>query len=129
MYKVGLWKAIRTLGEFINSRVSFSIGNGGRVKFWKDIWCREELLRVAFPSLFVIASLKEAWVVDLWTQSRGKGVWFRSFSRHLNDLKIEGLECFLSRLQDKVVIGDREDNIIWLETKMELSLLSHFSLF
>ncbi|RVW90426.1 hypothetical protein CK203_045750 [Vitis vinifera] len=84
---------------------------------------REELLRVAFPSLFVIASLKEAWVVDLWTQSRGKGVWFRSFSRHLNDLKIEGLECFLSRLQDKVVIGDREDNIIWLETKMELSLL------
>ena len=33
MHEVVLWKAIRRLGEFINSRVSFSIGNGRRVKF------------------------------------------------------------------------------------------------
>ncbi|RVW24929.1 Pyridoxal kinase [Vitis vinifera] len=46
VHEVVLWKAIRRLGEFINSRVSFSIG-----------------------------SSKEAWVVDMWTQSNERCVW------------------------------------------------------
>ena len=60
------------IGGSINSRVSFFASNGRRVKFWKDIWCGNELLSVSFPSLFVIDSLKEAWwwicgLMDLWT--------------------------------------------------------------
>ncbi|RVW37284.1 hypothetical protein CK203_088142 [Vitis vinifera] len=35
-YGVGPWKAIRKLGNLVSSRISFVVGNGQRVSFWKD---------------------------------------------------------------------------------------------
>ena len=35
-YGVGLWKAIRLLWELVSSRILFVVGNGRRVKFWRD---------------------------------------------------------------------------------------------
>ncbi|RVW30509.1 hypothetical protein CK203_098849 [Vitis vinifera] len=58
-YRVGLWKVIRRWKESYN-RVSFRIGDGKRMKFWMDRWCREDTLVVAFPKLFSIATDKEA---------------------------------------------------------------------
>ena len=48
-YDVELWKTIRNLWEVVNYRISFSIGNRRRVKFWKDNWCGNEPLGVFFP--------------------------------------------------------------------------------
>ena len=59
-YGVGLCKAIRLLWELVCSRNLFVVGNGRRVKFWKDRWCGDELLCLSFPSLFVLASSEEA---------------------------------------------------------------------
>ncbi|KAL6347126.1 hypothetical protein AAG906_012707 [Vitis piasezkii] len=52
-YGVGLWKAIRLLWEIVSSRTLFVVGNGRRP------------LCVSFPSLFTLASSKEAWVANL----------------------------------------------------------------
>ena len=84
-YGVGLWKAIRNLWKIVNCRISFLVGNERRLKFWKDKWCGDEPLSVSFPSLFALATSKEAWVVDLWSHSNGSGIWIPRFSRHLND--------------------------------------------
>ena len=35
-YGVGLWKVVRNLWELVSCRISFTVGNGRRVKFWKD---------------------------------------------------------------------------------------------
>ena len=37
------------------------------------------------PSLFAMASSKEAWVADLWNQSNFSSCWTASFPRNLND--------------------------------------------
>ena len=116
-YGVGLWKAIRLLWELVFSRTLFVVGNGRRVKFWKDGWCGDEPLCVSLPSLFALASSKEAWVADLWVHSSEGGGWNPSFSRPLNDWEIEIVECFLSRIQDKVVVEEREDEVFWAVTK------------
>lgn len=42
-----------------NDRIGFRVGDGKRVRFWKD-WCREEPLVVNSPELFSIAIDKEA---------------------------------------------------------------------
>ena len=42
------------------SRISFIVDNGRKVKFWRDKWCANEPLYVSFPSLFALASSKEA---------------------------------------------------------------------
>ena len=46
--------------EDINSRTSFSVDNGKRVKFWKDQWCGDSTLRESFPSLYCVAMTKDA---------------------------------------------------------------------
>ena len=66
----------------------------------------------SFPSLFVLASSKEAYVTVLWNQSNVRGCWTPSFSRHLKDWEIEIMKCFLSKLQEKVVHGGGQDKVI-----------------
>ena len=72
-YGVGLWKTIRKLWDVISSKLSFSVGNGKRIKFWKDKWCGDEPLNVSFPSLFSLSNFKDAWVAELWQHSNEGG--------------------------------------------------------
>ncbi|RVW62021.1 hypothetical protein CK203_062421 [Vitis vinifera] len=64
-YGVGLWKAIRKDWEIIHSRSCFIVGNGRKVKFWKDLWCEDQALKDAFPNLFRLAVNKDQWYVML----------------------------------------------------------------
>ena len=65
------------------------MGNGRRVKFWKDKWYGDKPLSVSFRSLLALATSKEAWMSDLWSHSNGRGMLTPRFSRHLNDWEIE----------------------------------------
>ena len=47
-----LWKEIWKDWAAILDNTKFFIGDGSRVSFWKDIWCGEEALCMAFPTLF-----------------------------------------------------------------------------
>ena len=71
-YGVGFWKEIRKEGVLMFKNVSFTVGDGRRVKFWKDIWCGNIPLCEAFPSLFAFVVSQDAWVVDCWGSM---GVW------------------------------------------------------
>ena len=64
-YGVGLWKSLRKDWDVVRSRLFFVVGNGQRVKFWKDFWCENEPLCVSFPSLFALVVFKDAWVKDV----------------------------------------------------------------
>jgi hypothetical protein len=63
-YGVGLWKGIRRGWDRFTPFISFSEGNGARVKFWSDLWCGDSTLKGAFPDLFSIAADREAAVAD-----------------------------------------------------------------
>ena len=58
-------------------------GNGRMVKFWKDLWCEDQMLKVAFPNLFWLAIKKDEWVFDAWEKGS---------SRHFNDWEMEEVE-------------------------------------
>ena len=53
---------------------TFSLGNGRRISFWKDVWCGEEALCSLFPSMFFLAVQKDAMVADLWNWVREEGL-------------------------------------------------------
>ena len=84
-YGVGAWKEIEKHWELFNSMISFEVGNGRRVKFWKDWWCGEEPLCKIFPSLFALSDFKEAWAADLWEHREEGSNWNFCFVRNLND--------------------------------------------
>ena len=55
---MGFWKEIRKEGILMFNNVSFTVGDGRRVKFWKDIWCGNIPICEAFPSCLPLRSLK-----------------------------------------------------------------------
>ena len=52
-----------------------SLGNGSRISFWKDVWCGEEALSLAFPNLFRLSTQKNATAVELWDRNCGERGW------------------------------------------------------
>ena len=110
--KVGLWKAIKKDWDILSCKVVFFMGNGRRVRFWKDKWCGDEPLRISFPSSFAITSSKEAWVKEVWNPSSDEGCWAPCFSRRLNDWEVEIVEHFLLGSQGRRVCKDIDDKVM-----------------
>ena len=65
---MGVWKVIRKYWESIHSRSRLIVGNGRKVKFWKDLWCEDQALKDVFPNLFRLAVSKDRWVFDAWEE-------------------------------------------------------------
>ena len=88
----------------------FSVGNGRRVRFWKDSWCGDETLCYTFPSLFALAVSKEEWVPKVWDPSvgggGGGGGWGPCFSRAFNDWEVVLAEWLLMTIQGKRVSAE-----------------------
>ena len=38
-YGVGLWKTICKMGHLVTPSFGFMVGDGKKVRFWKDKWC------------------------------------------------------------------------------------------
>ena len=123
-YGVGLWKAIRKLGHLVTHRFDFVVGDGRKVSFWKDKWCRTTPLCESFPSLFALTTSKEAWVNEVWTTfgKRG-GSWSPCFSRPFNDWEMKEVERLFCCLGGKKVNVDEEDRVKWLDSKDDLFLV------
>ncbi|RVW24851.1 hypothetical protein CK203_105114 [Vitis vinifera] len=58
--------------HLVTPSFGFVVGDGKKVRFWKDKWCGTTPLCEDFPSLFALATSKEAWVNEVWTVA-GKG--------------------------------------------------------
>ena len=50
--------------EDFSKNICFEVGLGDRVKFWTDQWCEDSPLQLTFPSVYGIASNKEASVAS-----------------------------------------------------------------
>ena len=121
---VCLRKAIRKAWDVVKRRYCFIMGNGRRVKFWKDRRYRESTLSASFPSLFDKASAKDdAWVVDIWEQSRESKCWSPFFVRQLHNWELEDMEDFLSILHSQVVRSNSEDKMVLLGSKRHMFLV------
>ena len=115
-YGVGWWKAIRKEWHLVSSRFSFMVGNGWRVRFWKDKWCGSSPFCDSFPSLFALVVSKNAWVNDVWSSTNGEGSWNLHFCRPFNDWEVDEVDKFLLSLNGKSVQWD-DDRVLWTETK------------
>ncbi|RVW89949.1 Transposon TX1 uncharacterized 149 kDa protein [Vitis vinifera] len=92
-------------------RLGKAMGDGRRVKFWKDIWYGNIPLSEAFPSLFAFAVSQDAWVADCWDSMGDAGGWHPCFSRSFNDWELEAVASLLSVLQGKRLNAGLEDRV------------------
>ena len=113
-----MWKAISKMGHLVTPFFGFVVGDGEKVRFWKDKWCETIPLCEAFLSLYALASNKEAWVNEVWTaEGERRGSWNPCFNRPFNDWELEEVERLFCCLEGKKVRVDEEDRVKWMETK------------
>ena len=125
-YRADLWKAIWNGWKEFNKKVGFRVGNGHRVRFWKDRWYGEDPLVVAFPKLFLIATYIEAKVGQMWEQVRKGDCWNPMFTRQINDWQLREVEELLSRLQGQVIKRGVEV-VMWLTKRGTFTMKSFYS--
>ncbi|TYK07811.1 hypothetical protein E5676_scaffold1737G001050 [Cucumis melo var. makuwa] len=61
-----LWAGILKHKETFLNFSAFLLGEGTKIKFWKDSWCDVQPLAETFPSLFSLSLNKNALVADCW---------------------------------------------------------------
>lgn len=58
-HSFSLWKGIQ-VGWIDFLLLHLRLGNGKRIRFWHDVWCRDLSLKVLHPELYSIAVDKDA---------------------------------------------------------------------
>jgi hypothetical protein len=110
---VGLWKSIRSRWATFSKFVVFEVGDGSLIRFWDDVWCAEEPLRMAYPELYRIACVKDAPVAD-FVQVRGNAVhWEVTFTRLAQDWELEAISSFFDLLYSANIISSEKDKMCW----------------
>ncbi|RVX11683.1 Cyclin-L1-1 [Vitis vinifera] len=72
----------------------------------------------SFPTLYALAVSK-----DVWSFSDGGGIWSLLFFRPFNGWEVDEVESFLLCLNGKIVQRDKEDRVLWTETKSDKFLV------
>ena len=68
----------------VRLNVKFVVGDGSKIRFWKDVWGGEEALCITFLTLFSLTVQKDALLREIWDESN-EGGWTPRFSRPFND--------------------------------------------
>ena len=111
-FGVGLWKEIRKEWPLFLQNSAFSLGDGRRIRFWKDVLCGEGALCSLFTSMFSLAVQKDTMVSNLWNHLTEEGGWAPTFLRPLNDWGMEEVGRFLSFIHRKKIKPVIEDKLL-----------------
>ena len=97
----------------MEENVLLKVGNGNKIKFWRDGWIDQVPLSESFPDLFSICNNPEVRVCECWT-TQG---WDLSFRRLLNDWEVDRVASFLGKLGGTNLVTNAPDGIIWKHNK------------
>ena len=112
-YGVCLWKFIRSGWLFFSKFIQYDVGDGTRVKFWDDVWCRDCPFTEAFPDLYNISRTRDASVLEVMCFVNGRVSWDIQFRRLVHDQESQSLDLFMVLIYSTKVWGVGSDNLCW----------------
>jgi hypothetical protein len=83
------------------------LGDGSKIRSWHDQWCRDVVLKEAYPDLFGIACTKDASIPTHLEFYGGSNQWNVSFARTAHDWKMDVFASFFK------VLYSNEDKLRW----------------
>ena len=112
-YGVCLWKFIRSGWLNFSKFIRYDVGDGTRVKFWDDVWCRDCPLKEVFPDLYNISRSRDASVSEVMRCANGRISWDMQFHCLVNDQESQSLDSFLVLIYSTKVRGVGLDKLCW----------------
>lgn len=92
----------------------FFVNNGVSIRFWKDLWWRDQSLSLVFPKLFSIAKNKEAMVLEVFSPSPIGLSWNIDFSRDLYEWEANMFGILSHMLKNVLISPSFLDKKIWV---------------
>ena len=89
------------------------MGDGTRIKFWEDVWCKDCSLKEAFPKLYSISQAMEFFVSEVMCFSNGRLHWDIRFCRPPQDLESKSFDLFWVMFYSTNVRGVGDDKLCW----------------
>lgn len=91
---LSVWNGIMKGWDTFKQFISFDVGSGNHIRFWRDIWCGNVEFQRMFPNLFNLAVSGEELVSSLLVNSGGIDTWNPTFRRDFQDWEIDEVAQF-----------------------------------
>jgi len=102
------WEGVQWAAQAAAMGYQWLVGNGDRIRFWKDHWFRNSSLAVQFWHLYVINNEQGATISQVWDGTDLKLTFRRTVSQQL---MLQWEELF--QVASSVVLNNEEDAVIW----------------
>ncbi|WMV15560.1 hypothetical protein MTR67_008945 [Solanum verrucosum] len=108
-YGVSVWRSIRNLWPKLARNICYKVGEGTRIRFWKDKWIGQNSLMEDFADLYSFCDNPGASIAEMWSQQG----WNITLRRLLNDWEVDRVANLLQRLEDFPGLNTNPDAIRW----------------
>lgn len=115
-YGLSLWKSIWKHNHLVLHCSTWKIGNGSKIRFWKDLWCGTTVLQNSFPLIFAIS--KDKYITVRQASEDGR-TWNIEVTRYLQDWEVEEYEKLLQTIASHLP-NNGEDKLSWNHTKNDI---------
>ena len=96
------------------AHTSLSVGNGGLIRFWEDIWLGDAPLSISFPQLYRLTLAHNVSISSMISSMSPSLSWDFKFFQDLNDRECCGLVSLLARLEGVSLRVHIPDRRTWL---------------
>ena len=90
----------------------YVVGNGERIRFWEDLWWRDQPLGTQYPRLFRVVVDKNILICSVLGPTRPFS-WNLNFRCNLSDSEIEDLEGLMQSLDELHLSPSVPDARFW----------------
>lgn len=109
---MSLWKNISGGCHKFYDCVTWKMGNGACIRFWKDLWVGDIKLMHRFPTICAIAHDKDIHVDKAYLGSDEGRDWEVQVCRNLQDWEMDEY-CNLLSFLSEIRLGNQKDQRIW----------------
>ncbi|KAL5154650.1 LINE-1 retrotransposable element ORF2 protein [Glycine soja] len=114
------WKDLRYVFQqhhhrnCIFNNLKWKVGDGSRIKFWKDKWREDDLsLQDKYPTLYQVSTQQNHTINSMGLLIGGRWEWKIQQRRHFFDHEIDMVATFMADIEAVQIQSSNRDSLIW----------------
>ena len=121
------WKVIAQVFQEFSEFIRFVVRDGERIRFWEDLWWRDQPLGSQYPRLLRVVTDKNILISSILRSTRPLS-WNFNFCRNLSNSEIEDLEGFMRSMDCLHLSSSVSDASSWSLSSSGLFTVKYFFL-
>ncbi|KAK1278996.1 hypothetical protein QJS04_geneDACA014463 [Acorus gramineus] len=107
-----IWAGILNATANFQEIIRWKVGNGERIRLWKDVWIGDYSFEVSFPDLFSLAANQDCTVNQCWVVDHTGGHWVVCLRCAPSADEADLLLALTRELQGTVLVEGKGDNAL-----------------